>query len=204
MICVDADTIGVARPDKVLFDGVSLTVAGGDRVALVGINGSGKSTLARILAGAATADRGAVRFGRGVRIAHLDQDPQLPAGTVAEYLGDGWELAAVATSLGVQPLLERGTGELSGGQAKRVALAKALVGEFDLIVLDEPTNHLDLEAIEWLERRPAASAAALIVITHERHLMDRLTTGGWSGAGRVIELDRGGAYVHRAEAGTSA
>ena len=202
MICVDAQAIGVARPDKVLFDGVSLTIASGERIALVGINGSGKSTLARILAGRSEPDRGAVRFGRGVRIAHLDQDPQLPPGTVGEYLGDHWEVAAVATSLGVQPLLDRRTDELSGGQAKRVALAQALVGEFDLIVLDEPTNHLDLEAIEWLERRLAANAAALVLITHDRHLMDRLTSGGTPG--RVIELDRGGAFVHRAAAGTSA
>ena len=204
MICADADRIGVARPDKVLFDGVSLTVARGDRVAIVGINGSGKSTLARILAGRTQPDRGQLRFGRGVRIAHLDQDPQLPAGTVGELLGEHWEVAAVATSLGVQPLLGRRTDELSGGQAKRVALALALVGEFDLIVLDEPTNHLDLEAIEWLERRLASNPAALVLITHDRHLMDRLTTGGGSGSGRVVELDRGGAYVHRAAAGASA
>ena len=204
MICVDADAIGVAQPDKVLFDGVSLTVSRGDRVAIVGINGSGKSTLARILTGEAQPDRGVVRFGRGVRIAHLDQDPKLPAGSVRDHLGDHWEVAAVATSLGVQPLLDRQTHELSGGQAKRVALALALVGDFDLIVLDEPTNHLDLEAIEWLERRLAASAAALVFITHDRHLMDRLTTGGASGSGRVVELDRGGAFVHRAEPNTSA
>jgi ABC-type dipeptide/oligopeptide/nickel transport system ATPase subunit len=101
-------------------------------------------------------DEGEVRFGRDVRIATLEQDPQLPPGTVAEFLGDSWQVAAVATSLGIQPLLGRRTDELSGGQAKRAALAKALVGEFDLIMLDEPTNHLDLEAIEWLEERLAA------------------------------------------------
>src|SRR5690606_31699185 len=115
--------------------------------------GSGKTTLLRILAGSLEPDHGVVRFGRGVDIAVLEQDPQLPAGTVAEVLGDSWEVAAVATSLGVQPLFDRHTTELSGGQAKRVALAKALVGEHDVIILDEPTNHLDLEAIEWLERR---------------------------------------------------
>lgn len=202
MICVDIAGVGVARPDKVLFDGVALTVSRGDRVALVGVNGSGKTTLMRILAGDLTPDRGEVRFGRDVRIAALDQDPTLPPGTVADHLGDSWEVAAVATTLGVQPLLDRRTDQLSGGQAKRVALAKALVGEFDLILLDEPTNHLDLEAIEWLERRLAATRAALVVITHDRHLMDRLTTA--RGDGRVVELDRGQAHVHRAAAGSSA
>ncbi len=121
---------------------------------------------------------------------------------VADFLGDDWEVAAVATSLEIQPLLERRTDELSGGQAKRVALTRALVGEFDLILLDEPTNHLDLEAIEWLEQRLGESQAALVVITHDRHLMDRLTTA--RGEGRVLELEQGSGYVHRASAGESA
>ena len=202
MICVDLAGVGVAQPGKPLFSDLSLTVSSGDRVAIVGVNGSGKSTLMRLLAGTQQPDEGEVRFGRGVRIAVLDQDPRLPAGTVADYLGDSWEVAAVATSLGVQPLLERPTDELSGGQAKRVALARALVGEFDLVLLDEPTNHLDLEAIEWLETRLASSSAALVTITHDRHLMDRLTTA--RGDGRVVEIERGTAYVHRAVAGASA
>jgi ATP-binding cassette subfamily F protein uup len=202
VICVDLAKVGIAQPDKVLFDDLSLTIATGDRVAIVGVNGSGKSTLMRILAGTQQPDEGEVRFGRGVRIAALDQDPSLPPGTVADFLGDSWEVAAVATSLGVQPLLERSADELSGGQAKRVALAAALVGEFDMIVLDEPTNHLDLEAIEWLEQRLAGTSAALVMITHDRHLMDRLTTA--RGSGRVVEIERGTGYVHRAEAGTSA
>jgi ABC transport system ATP-binding/permease protein len=202
VICVDASKVGVAQPDKVLFDDLSVTVSSGDRVAVVGVNGSGKSTLLRILAGSQAPDEGEVRFGRGVRIAVLDQDPVLPPGTVADHLGDSWEVAAVATTLGVQPLLDRHTDQLSGGQAKRVALAKALVGDFDMIVLDEPTNHLDLEAIEWLENRLGSTSAALVLITHDRHLMDRLTTA--RGEGRIVEIDRGRGYVHKAAAGTSA
>ncbi len=202
VICVDLARVGIAQPDKVLFDDLSVTVSSGDRVAIVGVNGSGKSTLMRLMAGTQTPDEGEVRFGRGVRIAILDQDPKLPSGTVAEYLGDSWEVAAVATSLGVQPLLDRSTDQLSGGQAKRVALARALVGEFDMIVLDEPTNHLDLEAIEWLEQRLAATRAALVVITHDRHLMDRLTTA--RGEGRIVEIERGKGYIHRAAPGASA
>ena len=202
MICVDVAGIGLAQPDKVLFDDVSLTVATGDRVAVVGINGSGKSTLLRILAGVQEPDEGEVRFGRGVRIAWLDQDPQLPAGSVADALGESWEVQAVASSLGVGDLLDRPTDELSGGQAKRVALARALVGEFDLIMLDEPTNHLDLEAIEWLERRLERTSAALVFVTHDRHLLDRLTTA--RGEGRVVEIEQGRVHVHRAATGESA
>jgi ATP-binding cassette subfamily F protein uup len=212
MICVDAERVGVAQPDKVLFEDLSVTISSGERVAVVGINGSGKSTLLRLLTGESSPDEGVVRFGRGVRIASLEQDPRLPPGTVAEYLrwteggwtegGTGWEVAAVATSLGVQPLFERRTDELSGGQAKRVALAKALVGEHDLIVLDEPTNHLDLEAIEWLETRLSAAGSALVLVTHDRHVLDRLTTG--RGTGKVVELDNGRGFVHVAAEGTSA
>jgi len=222
MICVDAERVGVAQPDKILFEDLSVTISSGDRVAVVGINGSGKSTLLRLLTGASSPDDGNMRFGRGIRIASLDQDPRLPPGMVAEYLGwteggrteggrreggstergAAWEVAAVATSLGVQPLFARRTDELSGGQAKRVALAKALVGEHDLIVLDEPTNHLDLEAIEWLETRLSAARAALVLVTHDRHVLDRLTTG--RGSGKVIELDGGRAYVHIAAEGASA
>jgi ABC transport system ATP-binding/permease protein len=207
VICVDAERVGVAQPDKVLFEGLSVTISRGDRVAVVGVNGSGKTTLLRILTGAVAPDEGVIRFGRGVRIASLEQDPRLPPGTVAEFLGDSWEVAAVATSLGVQPLLGRRTEELSGGQAKRVALAKVLVGEHDLIVVDEPTNHLDLEAIEWLEERLLATPAAIVLVTHDRHVLDRLTVPTRSaarGACRVVEIERGRAFVHTALAAGSA
>jgi ABC transport system ATP-binding/permease protein len=202
MICVDAQRVGISQPDKPLFSDLSVTISRGDRVAVVGVNGSGKTTLLRLLTGALTPDAGEVRFGRGVRIASLPQDPVLPAGTVAEYLGDSWEVAAVATSLGVQPLLNRATDALSGGQAKRVALAKVLVGDHDLVVVDEPTNHLDLEAIEWLEQRLMAMSAALVLVTHDRHVLDRLTTA--RGAGKVVEIERGQGYVHVADKGASA
>jgi ATP-binding cassette subfamily F protein uup len=206
VICVDLAGVAVSQPDKVLFAELSVTVSTGDRVAVVGVNGSGKTTLLRIMTGALRPDRGEVRFGRGVRIASLEQDPVLPPGTVREYLGDSWEVAAVATRLGVQPLLDRRTDELSGGQAKRVALARVLAddehGDHDLVVLDEPTNHLDLEAIEWLESRLVRMKSALVLVTHDRHALDRLTTA--VGPSKVVELDGGRSFVHQAAAGTSA
>lgn len=211
MICVDVSGVHLAQPDKVLFDDLAVTISRGDRVAVVGVNGSGKTTLLRVLTGAISPDKGDVRFGRGARITMLEQDPVLPAGTVSEYLGDGWEVAAVATSLGVLPLFDRRTDELSGGQAKRVALAKMLADNsgsgdaengHDMIVLDEPTNHLDLEAIEWLEARLVSMSAALVLVTHDRHALDRLTTK--VGPSKVVELDHGRSFVHQAEAGSSA
>jgi len=196
----------MAQPDKVLFSDVGVTVSRGDRVAVVGVNGSGKTTLLRIMTGVLQPDSGAVRFGRGARIVSLEQDPVLPEGTVRDVLGDGWEVQAAATSLGVQPLFDRRTDQLSGGQAKRVALAKVLAddqqGAFDMVVLDEPTNHLDLEAIEWLESRLITMKAALVLVTHDRHALDRLTTS--VGPSRVVELDNGQAYIHQAAAGSSA
>ncbi len=206
MICVDLDGVGMAQPDKVLFRDVSITVSKGDRVAVVGINGSGKTTLLRILSGTLQPDTGQVRSGRGLRLVSLEQEPVLAPGTVREVLGDGWEVQAAATSLGVQPLLDQRTDQLSGGQAKRVALAKVLAddrqGAFDMVVLDEPTNHLDLEAIEWLESRLLAMKAALVLVTHDRHVLDRLTSA--VGPSRVVELDNGRAFVHQAAAGASA
>ena len=206
MICVDVAGVGMSQPDKVLFADVDLTISTGDRVAIVGVNGSGKTTLLRILTGSLQPDRGDVRFGRGVRIASLEQDPTLPSGVVREFLGEGWEVAATATSLGVLPLFDRPTDQLSGGQAKRVALAKVLAddehGDDDMVVLDEPTNHLDLEAIEWLESRLIAMKSALVLVTHDRHALDRLTTA--VGPSRVVELDGGRCFVHHAVAGSSA
>ena len=123
-----------------------------------------------------------------------------------DVLGDGWEVQAAATSLGVLPLFDRRTDELSGGQAKRVALAKVLADDqqcaFDMVVLDEPTNHLDLEAIEWLEARLVAMKAALVLVTHDRHALDRLTSA--VGPSRVVELDNGRSFIHQAAVGTSA
>jgi ATP-binding cassette subfamily F protein uup len=189
VILIDADRVGMSRPGRPLFQDLSVTVADGDRLGIVGLNGTGKSTLLRVLTGAEEPETGVVRRGRNVRIAVLDQRAALPDGTVREVLGPSWEVAAVADRLGLSHLLDARTSELSGGQAKRVALARTLVVEADLLVLDEPTNHLDIDAIAWLEERLLASRTALVLVTHDRHVLDRLTT-------RILEIDRGKGYVH--------
>ena len=189
MILVDAVGVSMSRPGRPLFTDLSLTLATGDRLGVVGINGTGKSTLLRVLAGEVAPEGGTVRRGRDVRVGVLEQRPTLPAGTVREAVGGGWEAAAVLDRLGMGELTDAPVTSLSGGQAKRTALARLLVNEIDLLVLDEPTNHLDVNAIAWLEARLAEHRGGLILVTHDRHVLDRVTT-------RVLELDRGAAFLH--------
>ncbi len=198
MILVDASGLAVSRPGKPLFTDLSVTVGSGDRLGVVGINGCGKSTLLQVLAGNREPEGGTVRRGRGARISVLDQDMPLPGGTVAEVVGEGWEGASVLDRLGMGGALDADVATLSGGQVKRVALARALVAvggpgghvdDGDLLILDEPTNHLDLDGIAWLEDWLARFPGGLILVTHDRHVLDRVTT-------TVLELDRGKGYVH--------
>ena len=189
MILVDLEGVSASRPGRPLYTDLSLTVATGDRLGVVGLNGWGKSTLLRVIAGIGRPDGGVVRQGRDVRIGFLDQDPVLPPGTVRGAVPGGWAGEAALDRLGMGALLDADTAELSGGQAKRVALARVLVQETDLLVLDEPTNHLDVEAIEWLEDHLAAYRGGLVLVTHDRRVLDRVTT-------RMIEIDRGSSYVH--------
>ena len=193
MICVDADRVTMTRPGRPLFADVSVTVSTGDRIGVVGLNGTGKSTLLAVLTGEAEPESGTVRRGRDVRIAALPQRPVLPPGTVLDAVAAAaeqpWEAAAVLQNLGMGDLLEADTDRLSGGQAKRTALARALVAPSDLLVLDEPTNHLDIDAIAWLEDWLDSYRGGIVLVTHDRHVLDRVTN-------RIIELDRGRAHVH--------
>ena len=189
MILVDAVGISASRPERPLFSDLSLTLAAGDRLGVVGVNGAGKSTLLRVLAGAADPETGTIRRGRGMRVAALDQSAELPPGSAAEAVGSGWRGEAVLDRLGLGNQLAASVDTLSVGQRKRVALASTLVAPADLLVLDEPTNHLDLDAIEWLERELARFRGGLVIVTHDRRLLDRL-------ANRVLELDRGRTYLH--------
>ncbi len=188
-VLVDLQDVSVTIADRTLFGGLSVTISTGDRLGVVGINGTGKSTLLRVLAGRLDPDSGAVRTGRGVRVGFLDQSPQLPPGTVREAVGPGWEAAAALDRLDMTPHVDRDVSELSGGQAKRVALARVLTHPSDLLVLDEPTNHLDLGAVAWLEDWLAAYTGGLVIVSHDRYLLDRVTT-------RMLELDRGASFVH--------
>ncbi len=189
MILIDAEGLKASRPGRPLFEDVSITLSTGDRLGVVGLNGCGKSTLFRILSGELRPDAGVVRTGRGARIGVLPQLPVLPHGTVREAVGGGWQGEAMLDKLGMGDMTDADTRELSGGQLKRVALARLLAGEWDCLILDEPTNHLDLDAIGFLEETLARFPGGLAIVTHDRHVLDRVTN-------RVLEIDRGHAYLH--------
>ena len=193
MILIDATEVTMVRPGRDLFRDVSVTISSGDRIGLVGLNGTGKSSLIDVLIGNREPESGSVRRGRDVRIAALDQNPDLGTGTVRDAVmsvdGESWEIDAVLDKLGMGGREDTPVSQLSGGEAKRVALARALVHPSDLLILDEPTNHLDVDAIEWIEKRLSAYKGGLLLVTHDRHVLDRVTN-------RVLELDRGKAFVH--------
>ena len=179
----------MSRPLRPLFQDVSVTVEAGDRLGVVGINGTGKSTLLSVIAGTREPEGGTVRRGRGVTMAAVDQVTTLGFGSVRDAVGGGWRGEAALHRLGLADVIDRPVDQLSGGQEKRVSLAKALVADADLLVLDEPTNHLDVDAIEWLEHELDQFRGGLVIVTHDRYVLDRIAT-------RVLELDRGAAYVH--------
>jgi ATP-binding cassette subfamily F protein uup len=189
VILVDLVGVGAARPGRALFDNLSLTLNSRDRLGIVGINGTGKSTLLRVISGEDAPETGTVRCGRGVRVSMLNQAPTLDDRTVSQAAGGSWESDAILDRLGMGAALDKAVSTLSGGQAKRVALARALAEPSDLLILDEPTNHLDIDAIAWLEDRLDDYQGGLVLVTHDRHVLDRITN-------RVLELDRGAAYLH--------
>ncbi len=165
---------------RTLFADLAFGLSDDDRVAIVGPNGSGKSTLLKIVAGEISPDEGEVVWRSGARITHLAQSPTLVPGTTALEVVRGapgaadHEAAALLDRLGIAP--EQDVGALSGGQQRRVSLARVLVEPADLIILDEPTNHLDADTIDWLEGELGRRACGLLFVTHDRYLLERLTT----------------------------
>jgi len=183
-----------------LFEGITLAVARGDRLCLVGRNGCGKSTLLKVIAGTVEPDRGERAVQPGMTVATLAQEPDLSAHTTAleavaagltpAHAGETHRAEILLDALGVPA--NRAPATLSGGEARRVALAQALVGEPDVLLLDEPTNHLDLPTIVWLEEALAAFRGAVILISHDRAVLRRVTRATlWLDRGRLRRLDDG-------------
>lgn len=188
-ILVDLQQISLEGADRTLLKDLSLTISSGDRIGVVGINGVGKSTLLRIIAGEVAPDSGTIRRGREVNVGFLEQIPHLPEGTVRDALGSGWQVDAALDRLGMLAAAGVKTTHLSGGQLKRVALARLFAQPNDVLILDEPTNHLDLSAIQWLEQQIINFRGAIILVSHDRFLLDQVTT-------RMVEIDRGATYIH--------
>ena len=172
-----------------LFAGVSLAIAPGERLCVVGRNGSGKSTLMKVAAGLVEPDAGE-RFVRpGAKVAYLPQDPD-PTGfaTLSDYAAadlaetEHWRAESALDGLKVDGAI--GTATASGGERRRAALARLIAGEPDLMLLDEPTNHLDIQAIEWLEEYLAGTSAGFAIISHDRAILTKLTRA-------TLWIDRG-------------
>ncbi|MCA0245698.1 MAG: ATP-binding cassette domain-containing protein [Proteobacteria bacterium] len=186
--------------DQTILDGVELSIAPGERLSLIGRNGAGKSTLLRILAGEPIADSG-TRFAQpGATVATLPQEPDFTGHeTVAHYVTSALRDSLGPSDYRAAALLDelkldgaRAPSELSGGEARRAALARALVAEPDVLLLDEPTNHLDLPTIEWLEATLSDWKGAYVLVSHDRRFLTNLARAVlWLDRGIVRRLDRG-------------
>ena len=185
-----------------LLAGAGLGVSPGDRVCLVGRNGSGKSTLLKIAAGFVQADRGSRFVHPGATVRYLPQEPDLSAyATTLDYVEAGFG-AGAGDRHRAQYLLEQlgltGTeepGRLSGGEIRRAALAHVLAPEPDILLLDEPTNHLDLPGIEWLEQELNGLRSGIVLISHDRRLLERMSRATvWLDRGISRELNQGFAH----------
>ncbi len=187
--------------DRMLFEDVTFGVYEGDKIGIIARNGDGKSTFLNILTGREDYDSGRVVYRNGLRVGYLEQLPPMQEGMSAlEYATpqpapgheENWNGADLArqmlTQFGIDDV-NKPLQQLSGGQAKRVALAKVLLTEPDMLILDEPTNHLDIEMIEWLEAYLSRQRVTLLMVTHDRYFLDKVCS-------RIIEIDRHNIYSY--------
>ncbi|KAA9375221.1 ABC-F family ATP-binding cassette domain-containing protein [Microbispora cellulosiformans] len=207
MNLVNLESVSHAFGLKPLLADVSLGIEQGDRIGVVGRNGGGKTTLISIISGTLRPDSGRVTHTRNLRVGMLSQrdefDPDMPVKDIVlagraehEWAGDAAIREILARLLGDVDLASP-AGALSGGERRRTALARLLIGEHDLIVLDEPTNHLDIEAIAWLAGHLSRRRSALLVVTHDRWFLDAVATRTWEVVDGTVERYEGGyaAYV---------
>ena len=206
-----AEALHLEVPTKVVFDSVTLGVAEGDRIGIVGRNGDGKSSLLMMLAGRREPDGGKVTMRGGTTIGVLDQADVFPDGETVghaivadrpeyEWAGDARTRDVIEGLVG-DLAWDAPIDSLSGGQQRRVALARVLARDDEVLFLDEPTNHLDVEAIAWLanhlKRRWPNGQGALLVVTHDRWFLDEVCNATWEVHDRIVEPFEGGyaAYI---------
>ena len=200
MNIINIEHISKVFGEKQVFDGISCGIHQGDKIGIIGINGTGKTTLLKIIAGLEEPDQGQVIFQKGLRVTYLPQSPKFPEhATVLSYVADGadgadWgresEAKNALNRLGITDHHEE-IDHLSGGQKKRVALARTLVNPADVLILDEPTNHIDNEMAVWLEEYLNQWKGAIIMVTHDRYFLDRVTN-------KILEIDHGKLYSYTA------
>ncbi len=193
MNILNAEKISKTYGEKVLFDKVVLGVNKGDKIGVIGVNGTGKSTFLKIIAGIEEPDAGEIVSGRGVTVSYLAQAPQFnPGDTIVGYVikdknnASEAEAKTILTKLGITDF-DASINTLSGGQRKRIALARTLVSPAEVLILDEPTNHLDSDMVIWLEDYIKKFKGELIMVTHDRYFLDNVTN-------RIVELDGGKLY----------
>lgn len=193
MNILNAEKISKTYGEKVLFDKVVLGVNKGDKIGVIGVNGTGKSTFLKIIAGIEEPDAGEIVSGRGVTVSYLAQAPQFnPGDTIVSYVikdknnASEAEAKTILTKLGITDF-DAAINTLSGGQRKRIALARTLVSPAEVLILDEPTNHLDSDMVIWLEEYIKKFKGELIMVTHDRYFLDNVTN-------RIVELDGGKLY----------
>ena len=225
------ENINKSFGEKVLFDGINLSITKGDKIALIAKNGSGKTTLLKVIAGTEgiEGEHAKIQTAKGIEIAYLEQEPYFhPDASVLEAVlesdhpsiqairvyeeamqtGDNaaleeaivkiedlkaWNIEhrmrEILSKLNIIDLKQK-VGELSGGQKKRIALAKIILKDPDFLILDEPTNHLDVEMIEWLESYLKSSQLTIFMVTHDRYFLERVCN-------TIIELDRGNVHLYK-------
>ena len=194
---LDVQNVSKAFGAHVLFKNISFSIGEGQHVGLIAKNGTGKSTLLSLLSGKDTADSGNIIYRRDIRVGFLEQQPKFdPEESVLDacfnHASDPDKVLKakqILTQLHITDLAQP-MGQLSGGQQKRVALARVLITEPDLLILDEPTNHLDLEMIEWLEGFLSRGNKSLLMVTHDRYFLDRVCSV-------ILELDDYSVYTYQ-------
>lgn len=194
MNIINIEHISKIYGDKVIFEDASFGVHQGDKIGIIGINGTGKSTLLKMVAQAEEPDAGQIIRQNSLKIAYLPQNPEFPQNaTVHSYAMEGnpdtdWLVQSNLNQLGItedDTLLEH----LSGGQRRKVAMAKILASEFDVLLLDEPTNHLDQQMITWLEEYLKGFRGTVLMVTHDRYFMDKVTN-------KILEISHGKIYSY--------
>lgn len=194
MNIINIEHIGKVFGEKIIFQDASFGIHQGDKIGIVGINGTGKTTLLRITAGVEEPEQGQVVYQNNLKLAYLPQSPDFPLeATVESYAFAGnpdtdWLVQSNLNKLGIYDYSSRVT-ELSGGQRRRVALAKVLAMDFDVLLMDEPTNHLDGEMIDWLEEYLRSYRGTLLMVTHDRYFLDKVCN-------RILEISRGKIYSY--------
>lgn len=197
MNIINIEHISKIYGEKTIFDDASFGIQEGDKIGIVGINGAGKSTLLKMIAEKENPDSGQIIRQNGLKIAYVPQNPVFPEDAdIRSYAfdrGDGedWKVESCLTELGIREY-DIPLSHLSGGQKRRVVLAKVLAQDFDVLLLDEPTNHLDGSMIAWLEEYLRSYRGTVIMVTHDRYFLDRVTN-------RILEISRGKMYGYDAD-----